>query len=435
MSIRTVLTSAVASHFTSASEERRRRSSAELKRQRAKAPHVVEYFHQIDDPYSHLAVQALKRLQERYAIDVRAHLVGPPEDWATPEREMLASYARLDAERLAAGAGLTFSCSHPPDLDQIRTAGASLVRFISTDAFLDQAITIGEDLWAGRLSSSGEAATAFTSACLQGEAHRQSLGHFMSAMLYYGGEWYWGVDRLHYLEARLRALGALRPGPVADPIYVPPLVPKGTGVTSIQPKPVLHFYLSFRSPYTYIATSRAAALAEAYGAELRLRFVLPMVMRGMAVPPMKSRYFTLDTAREARRIGVPFGKIADPLGKPVERGYSLLPWAIAQGRGFEYCLSFMRNVWSNGIDAGSDDGMRKIIGNAGLSWATAQPLLGNEDWRRKAEANRQEMIELGLWGVPCFRLGHVAVWGQDRLWVIEDALKAMLNDPENTPHE
>jgi len=26
----------------------------------------------------------------------------------------------------------------------------------------------------------------------------------MRAMICYGGEWYWGLDRLHYLENRLR---------------------------------------------------------------------------------------------------------------------------------------------------------------------------------------------------------------------------------------
>ena len=149
-----------------------------------------------------------------------------------------------------------------------------------------------------------------------------------------------------------------------------------------------------------------------------------MVMRGLPVPPMKSRYFTLDTAREARRVGVPFGRIADPVGTPVERGYSLLPWAVHQGRGFEFCMSFMRGVWSEGIDAGSDPGLRRIVERAGLRWADARPLIGNDDWREEAEANRLEMIELGLWGVPCFRVDDVSVWGQDRMWVIEDALIA-----------
>jgi len=148
------------------------------------------------------------------------------------------------------------------------------------------------------------------------------------------------------------------------------------------------------------------------------------VMRGLPVPPAKRNYITLDAAREARRVGVPFGRVADPVGQPVERGYSLLPWAIDQGRGYEYCLAFMRGVWSQGIDAGSDGGMRRIVEAAGLSWQSARPLIGGDGWRAQAEANRVELTSLGLWGVPSFRFNEVSAWGQDRLWVIEDAIRA-----------
>ena len=57
----------------------------------------------------------------------------------------------------------------------------------------------------------------------------------------------------------------------------------------------------------------------------------------------------------------------------------------------------------------------------------AHSLIGNEDWRPIAEANRQEMMALGLWGVPSFRVGETSAWGQDRLWVIEDALVSATN--------
>jgi len=30
------------------------------------------------------------------------------------------------------------------------------------------------------------------------------------------------------------------------------------------------------------------------------------------------------------------------------------------------------------------------------------------------------LFELGLWGVPGFRVGDAGIWGQDRLWAVED---------------
>ena len=59
------------------------------------------------------------------------------------------------------------------------------------------------------------------------------------------------------------------------------------------------------------------------------------------------------------------------------------------------------------------------------SWAGARAALADESWRRTAEDNRAEMAAFGLWGVPSFRVGDVAVWGQDRLWVVQEALQAL----------
>ena len=82
-------------------------------------------------------------------------------------------------------------------------------------------------------------------------------------------------------------------------------------------------------------------------------------------------------------------------------------------------------VSKQGVDAGSDSGMKQIVETAGLAWPEAREQLARENWREEAEANRLELLEIGHWGVPCFRVNEVCVWGQDRLWVIEDALKEL----------
>jgi len=337
-------------------------------------PHKVEFFHDPADPYSQLLEKVLPRFTENYKIELITHLVGPPDDAAAPERDKLVEYSKMDAMRLAKKAGIGFEIQDRPPAQNTAIA----------------------------------------------DARREKLGHYLGGTLYYGGEWYWGLDRLHYLEDRLAALGAKKDGALG-PIYTPPTTLAGSGKTGAE----LHWYASFRSPYTAIVRDRVKALADAYGAELKIRMVLPMVMRGLTVNPAKRKYIPLDTAREARRLGVPFGKIMDPVGRPVERGYSLLPWAREQGKDYDFVNAFLTSVWSEGTHAGSDSGMRKIIERSGLSWDEARTKLGNDDWRAEAEANRMEMMERGIWGVPSFRVGDTITWGQDRLWVIEHALQKL----------
>lgn len=422
MSIKTFLVSRIASHLTGEQRLNRRRTAQEAKREAASAPHLVEYFHDVADPYAHLCAQVLPDLLSRYDIELQVHLAGPPPDWAAPERARLETYSRGDAARLAKRAGLHFTDpGRQPGAGQIARANAMLANAIDAGTFATDAARVGAALWAGALEGS---AAVDEQRLAAGSARREELGHYLGATFYYAGEWYWGVDRLHYLENRLTGLGARKGGAGEALIFAPPVAPEGKAQGSPSDSaPELHYYLSFRSPYTYIAAARVKALADAYGAELKLRFVLPMVMRGLPVPRMKGFYITQDTAREARRLGIPFGKIADPVGKPVERGYSILPWARDQGRGFEFCHAFLAGVWSQGIDAGSDAGMRQIVESAGLDWEEARQQLGSEHWRAEAEANRAEMSGLGIWGVPSFRVGDVITWGQDRLWLIEDELR------------
>lgn len=425
MSLKSVIVSNVTAHLTSDGRQDALRQRAEKQRRQQGRAHVAEYFHQVDDPYSHLAVQALRAMALRYDIEICPYLVGAPADWAAPERAKLLTYARLDAARLAERSGFSFrDPGHQPSSGRVLQAQRLLSDGPRGPEWRDRAIDVGEALWSGRPlpePAAGDAAQAIAA----GEGKRAALGHFMSGMIHYGGEWYWGLDRLHYLEARLAELGVRRGDASASPVYQDPAVPSGRGRKK---NAELHWYFSFRSPYSYISSERVKALAEAYGADLKLRFVLPMVMRGLPVPRMKQLYFTLDTAREAKRACVPFGRIADPVGRPVERGYSLLPWARDQGRGFDFALSFMRLVWSEGVDAGSDKGLRRIVEAAGLDWGAAHAALDTDTWRAEAETNRAEMMALGLWGVPCVRVGDASAWGQDRLWVAEAALQALQDE-------
>eukprot|EP01039_Chlorochromonas_danica_P014309 gene14309-16693_t len=89
MSIKTVIASNVAALWTSEARLLSARRRAEAQRRKRGEAHRIDYFHQIDDPYSHLAAQAMLQLLARYEVKIRVHLVPPPADWAAPERALL----------------------------------------------------------------------------------------------------------------------------------------------------------------------------------------------------------------------------------------------------------------------------------------------------------------------------------------------------------
>jgi 2-hydroxychromene-2-carboxylate isomerase len=92
----------------------------------------------------------------------------------------------------------------------------------------------------------------------------------------------------------------------------------------------------------------------------------------------------------------------------------------------------MRAAWSQGVDTGTDAGLRLAVERAGLAWDEAASHVGRETgWRAELEANRAELFALGLWGVPSFRVRgggrpDYATWEQDRLWRVEEEIAARL---------
>ena len=402
-------------------------------------PPTLHYFHGVADPYSHLAVQLLPALARAYAIRIVPHIVGEPGPAAAPEPERLGEWALRDARQLAGAHGLDFPVDAvAPTRDAVNAAEAGLAGIEDAYAFAERAMTLGNALWRGHaIEHPGSDAAAALSA---GNGALEKAGHYLPCVFAFEGETYWGVDRLPHLEARL---AGFRSGP--------PLVRQleASDAPGDTQSAELHFYLSFRSPYTYIAAARARRLAERHNARLILRPVMPMVMRGLPVPFAKRLYIVRDTSREAERLGIAFGRICDPVGAGVERGLAVLHCAIALGKGPAFAESFLAGAFAEAVDATTDAGLLMLAERAGLGETDVRSALADERWRAEAEANREELFGLGLWGVPSFRVGNPPAdvsgrrsfagqkvaeqsfapqWGQDRLWAVERDLRSIAGD-------
>jgi len=428
MSLRTLITPWISAHLLSRRRLLQQRQRAEARRRARGEPHELLYFHQADDPYSHLMAQALAPLQRRFDVCIRPLLVGPPSDSAAPDRERLVAYSRVDAQRLARWRGLQFDDpGAQPSAAAVTHATCCLLDAIALERFAAEVESVGMRLWRRPAGPVPETDAGQRERCKkaleEGERLRTRLGHYLGATLYYAGEWYWGIDRLHHLEKRLAELGACRPGQDAHSPLFPPDQDLDREVV-LAAAPEIDFFFSLRSPYSAIVAPRVFALARRTGAQVNLRYVLPMVMRGLPVPAEKRRYIALDAAREAHERGIAFGRLNDPLGRPTERGLALMHWADRRGQGPAFLLAFMHGVWAQGLDAGSDTGLRRIVEAAQLPWPEARQALQDDGWRAQAQVHREQLLGLGLWGVPSFRVGALAVWGQDRLGLVQQAVLA-----------
>ena len=430
------LTSKLASYLNSEKKLIKRRIKAEKVRKKEGRPHVVDYFHQVEDGYSHLASQVLGQFAQRYDIELRCHIVRGPEGKNAPDAALLLKLSQYDSALIADEYGLKFPRgSNPPSPEAVSQANALLANVPQAD-LPGLMPTVGDALWSGDevalaalADEHGCASPEDTEARLnEATALRAQLKHYSGAMFHYEGEWYWGVDRLHYLEARLAELGADRQSDQSYITQCPEVSVEGVQNASDL---TLEFFPSLRSPYTSIVFDETIQLAQKSGVKLSMRPVLPMVMRGVPATREKGMYIFSDTAREARRRDVAYGNMYDPIGNPVRRCYSIYPWAVSQGKGNELLSSFLKHAFALGVNTNNNRGLKRVVESAGLSWSEAKKHLGETEWEALLETNRLSMYEGGLWGVPSYRLidaqgqTHLEIWGQDRLWLVAREIRRL----------
>jgi 2-hydroxychromene-2-carboxylate isomerase len=420
---------------------KQKRHKAERTRLRQKKPHQVTVYLSINDPYSYLLLQVLPKLKKRFSInfDFRTVLNRPSEMFPAPQ--LWDKNAFNDAVYLCNLYGLNFpSVIQEPaiskeqliELDAKITA--QLLHWELQPAYLDNALSLFAAYWQGDYASIKQQLDSRV--CEQVECYQHHLlanekmlkdnGHYLAAMLHYGGEWYWGLDRLQYLEQRLNDLnlntddkklqynlGHKNFCTLLNQERIELAKSKGLNNAPIE------MYWSLRSPYSYLAIMRMQALAKYYEVQLIVKPVLPMVMRRMQVPTNKKNYIAHDAKRVSREYGIDFGFISDPLGKGVENCYALYDYAKSNKVGVKFLQYYAQAVWSQGVRSDTQKGLKTIVESVGLNWAQAQRYLSDDSWKIWAQDNLAQLYGEGLWGVPSFKYLNTKAFGQDRINLIE----------------
>ena len=427
--------------FTSQWLRNLRRRRVEKRRLANSQAHQVTVYLRLNDAHSYLLLQVLQQFAQRYPVSFDFRTVLNLQQDMYPAPALWQSNAFADGAHLAQLYNLRFP-TQPPQASASRTRQltAQLLHWELQPGYLENALQLFDAYWQGQGQGQNdildkivdtrisEHAECYSHHLQANEALLKQQGHYLSAMLHYGGEWYWGINRLEYLEQRLNEMD-LQQDQSSAVVFDKShrdfcgqslntrRSDEGTGQVN-----AIVMYWSMRSPYSYLALVRARQLADHYQVPLEVKPVLPMVMRRMQVPKTKSGYITADVKREADKYGIPFGRIADPLGAGVERCYALFAYAQSRGLGLSFLQSCAEGVWSEGILSESDSGLQQLVERAGLDWSQARPLLKDDSWRFWAQDNLAELYGQDLWGVPSLVYGETKVFGQDRLDRIEQGI-------------
>ena len=407
-----------------------RRAFGNLKERISKAPRRLDFYYDIADPWSYLTAQAVSRLLAAYPVDFAFHSITPPASDVDPAPVLRPKYAARDAIQLCEYWDLEFPAKKEPDSTMVKDFAAAMIRERPPTEQLKASLELGHSLWTTDKKSmvqllgtwgqesSGEVAPILNTAY----SELRKAGHYQGAMLHYNNEWYWGVDRLPYLEDALaKDLGV----PVQHVVKVRPEAERGPLKLSEKPL-TAELWFSFRSPYSYLALEQIEAVLAPYQVPLTLRPVLPMVTRGLPMPSVKRMYIVRDAKREADRLHIPFGELCDPLGTGVDRCIAIAKWAGERSQAdlLRFSKSAMRGIWAEARDVSEYVDLRYVVERAELPWEEAKAAIADAAAATKwAQANATDLLVYGLWGVPSVKVGDFVAWGQDRLPLLADRLR------------
>ncbi len=401
----------------------KKRKEFELRRKQRIEPHRLLFFFQSNDPYSTLAAQFFHQIQASYDVKLEIYLLGEEGYDALPEPEMYRKYVFNDVQKIAPYYDIDFSNTHIPSAEE-KDRFLSHLCSLNQEELIEQLPSISLKFWKGQFSGNTCSEKVIEDTLKQGNEKRDECGHYLGAIFHYGGENYWGIDRINFLLERLEALGVKK----GASLRVNPALSSHPSRQLSDVK--LEIFFSANSPYTYLAFDRVKKLGETYGIPIVVRPIMPMLMRQMDISRRKGFYILSDSARVAEKLEIPFGKVQTPIGYPLRRIYSLFPYVNSHGKGFEYLHKCMEAIFATGIRVGSKTFLQQLLIDLELDANEGFKHLDRTDWEAGFEKNRLDMYKVNCWGAPTFKLFHnnkniLSIWGQDRIWVVEEELKKL----------
>lgn len=193
------------------------------------------------------------------------------------------------------------------------------------------------------------------------------------------------------------------------------------------------FYLGLGSRYSYLAATQIARIEAAHRCRFRWKPIASgalMDRRGsnpFRAAPVSGQYDCsyreYDAKCWAACYGVPF---REPAGLPADPAIMALACLAAREQGAlaAYGQRLFRMIFAEGVAIGESD-LHQAARELGLDAAAFAEALAAAGTKRRHEALLDEARARGAFGVPTFFLGERMFWGNDRLTLLEAALRGV----------
>lgn len=190
----------------------------------------------------------------------------------------------------------------------------------------------------------------------------------------------------------------------------------------------IEFFYDFTSPYSYLASTQVARVAERAGVLLHPRpFVLGAVFKatGNDIPariPAKAAHMLNDLAAWARDYDAPFHF---PQVFPVN-AIKALRLVIAAGErdaGWQLAQRVFRAYWADGKDIAELPVLAALVTESGLDAGALFSRIEQQEVKDALRRNTDDAIERGAFGAPTFFVNGQMFVGNDRLAFVERAAK------------
>ncbi len=192
------------------------------------------------------------------------------------------------------------------------------------------------------------------------------------------------------------------------------------------------YYFSFLSPWAYVGHRAFRALVSAYDLKVNHKPVvlvdlfsesggLPLMKRH----PVRQRYRMVELQRWRDRRGLKFH--LQPANWPFNARLADGVVIAAIESGFDpdrYLARGFAAVWEDQLSLADPATVAKLADESGLPGKQLVERSEQEAISAAYEQNRQDALASDVFGSPAYVLDGEVFWGQDRIDLLEDALKS-----------